>query len=64
MKTKPGNQTGVRRRAYALLRDNFAANGIQFARPSFNVAGDDHPASTAAALSEKMRMDQAKAVEA
>jgi small-conductance mechanosensitive channel len=64
MKTKPGNQTGVRRRAYALLRDNFAANGIQFARPSFNVAGDDQPASTAAALSEKTRIDQAKALEA
>ncbi len=61
MKTKPGNQTSVRRRAYAMLRDTFASNGIEFARPSFNVAGDDNPnASTAAALAEKTRMDQAK----
>ena len=60
MKTLPGNQTGVRRRAYALLRDTFAANGIEFARPSVNVGGDDSPATAAAALAQKAKMDLEK----
>lgn len=49
MMTKPGNQTSVRRRAYVMIRDSFAANGIDFAQPTVNVGGDDRTASAAAA---------------
>ena len=37
--TKPGEQFVIRRRAYALLKKQFDANGIQFALPTVHVAG-------------------------
>ncbi|OHV81007.1 mechanosensitive ion channel family protein [Ensifer sp. LCM 4579] len=49
MKTKPGTQTQVRRRAQALIKEAFAANGLHFASPTVQVAGDDKQAMAAAA---------------
>jgi small-conductance mechanosensitive channel len=39
MMTKPGQQFTIRRRAYAMIRAAFAANGIAFAVPTVQVAG-------------------------
>jgi small-conductance mechanosensitive channel len=51
MMTKPGHQSTIRRRAYAMIRDAFAANGIGFASPTVQVGGnEDHSASAAAAM--------------
>jgi moderate conductance mechanosensitive channel len=38
MMTKPGEQFVIRRRAYALIKQAFAANGIEFAFPTVTVA--------------------------
>ena len=37
--TKPGEQFVIRRRAYALIKQAFDANGIKFAFPTVRVAG-------------------------
>jgi small-conductance mechanosensitive channel len=47
--TKPGYQTGVRRRAYTMIRDTFFANGIEFAQPTVQVGNDEKSAAAAAA---------------
>ena len=39
MMTKPGEQFVIRRRAYAMIKKAFAANGIAFALPTVTVAG-------------------------
>ena len=39
MMTKPGEQFVIRRRAYALIKKAFDANGIKFAFPTVQVAG-------------------------
>jgi moderate conductance mechanosensitive channel len=39
MMTKPGEQFVIRRRAYALIKQAFDANGIEFAFPTVTVAG-------------------------
>jgi moderate conductance mechanosensitive channel len=39
MMTKPGEQFVIRRRAYAMIKKAFAANGISFAYPTVTVAG-------------------------
>lgn len=49
MKTRPGEQFGVRRRAYAMIRAAFAENGIRFAQPTVQVAGQGDNAAAAAA---------------
>jgi moderate conductance mechanosensitive channel len=50
MMTKPGHQSTIRRRAYAMIREAFGANGIGFASPTVQVAGnEDHTANVAAA---------------
>ena len=41
MKTKPGEQFVIRRRAYALIKKAFEANGIKFAFPTVQVAGGE-----------------------
>ncbi|MDQ0321498.1 small-conductance mechanosensitive channel [Pararhizobium capsulatum DSM 1112] len=46
---KPGTQTMVRRRAYAMIRRSFAENGLEFAQPTVQVGGDEKADSTAAA---------------
>jgi moderate conductance mechanosensitive channel len=48
MMTKPGEQFVIRRRAYAMIKKAFAANGIQFAFPTVTVAGgSEHDAAVA-----------------
>jgi small-conductance mechanosensitive channel len=39
MMTKPGEQFVIRRRAYAMIKKAFSANGIEFAFPTVTVAG-------------------------
>ncbi len=41
MMTKPGQNFTIRRRAYAMIKKAFDANGIEFARPTVQVAGGD-----------------------
>jgi small-conductance mechanosensitive channel len=48
MMTKPGQQFTIRRRAYALIKQAFDANGIKFARPTVQVAGGEGAAAAAA----------------
>jgi small-conductance mechanosensitive channel len=48
MMTKPGQQFTIRRRAYAMIRAAFAANGIEFAKPTVQVAGGSDVAGAAA----------------
>jgi small conductance mechanosensitive channel len=51
MMTKPGHQSTIRRRAYAMIRETFAANGIGFASPTVQVGSqDENPAGAAAAM--------------
>ncbi|MGL4966806.1 MAG: mechanosensitive ion channel domain-containing protein [Inquilinus sp.] len=46
--TKPGEQFVIRRRAYALIKKAFDANGIKFAFPTVQVAGGDPSAAAVA----------------
>jgi small-conductance mechanosensitive channel len=49
MMTRPGEQFVIRRRAYALIKKAFEANGIRFALPTVHVASDgDAPAAAVA----------------
>ncbi|WP_395455586.1 mechanosensitive ion channel family protein [Azospirillum melinis] len=52
MKTQPGEQFAIRRKAYVLIKKAFDANGIQFALPTVQVAGREEstPAVAQAAL--------------
>ena len=49
MTTVPGQQTFIRRKAYAMIREAFRAEGIDFAQPTVQVGGDDRDAGAAAA---------------
>jgi small-conductance mechanosensitive channel len=49
MMTKPGQQFTIRRKALAAINKAFAENGIEFARPTVQVAGGDTQAAMAAA---------------
>ena len=40
MMTKPGEQFVIRRNALAMIRNAFQENGIEFAVPTVQVAGD------------------------
>ncbi|MEK1887233.1 MAG: mechanosensitive ion channel family protein, partial [Phyllobacterium sp.] len=48
--TKPGFQSTIRRRAYAMIREAFAQNGIGFASPTVQVASNQEDHSTGAAI--------------
>lgn len=63
MTTKPGHQFTIRRRAYVMIREAFAANGIEFASPTVQVAAgnEDHGASAAAARDAVVRKQIAEA---
>jgi small-conductance mechanosensitive channel len=51
MMTKPGEQFVVRRRAYAMLKQQLAENGIRIATPTVQVAsGDPGPAAASAVV--------------
>jgi small-conductance mechanosensitive channel len=49
MMTLPGEQFVIRRKAYAMIKKAFDANGIKFAFPTVQVAGDGEPSTAAAA---------------
>ena len=49
MMTLPGEQFVIRRKAYAMIKKAFDENGIKFALPTVQVAGEAEPSSTAAA---------------
>jgi small-conductance mechanosensitive channel len=48
MKTRPGEQFVIRRKAYAMIKAAFAANGINFAYPTVQVAGGGDTAAAVA----------------
>ncbi len=48
IKTKPGEQFTIRRRAYAMIKKAFEANGIKFASPTVTVAGGGGDAAAVA----------------
>jgi small-conductance mechanosensitive channel len=54
MMTKPGEQFVIRRRAYALIKQAFAANGIEFAFPTVTVAGGGEAAPAVAQQALKL----------
>ena len=49
MMTLPGEQFVIRRKAYAMIKRAFDENGIKFALPTVQVAGDDEGATAAVA---------------
>jgi small-conductance mechanosensitive channel len=53
MTTVPGQQTYIRRKAYAMIREAFQANGIEFAQPTVQVGGDEKGGGAAAAIAIK-----------
>ncbi len=56
MKTVPNEQFVIRRRAYALIKQAFDANGIHFAYPTVQVAGASAEASAAAAVRQSLEL--------
>jgi moderate conductance mechanosensitive channel len=54
MMTKPGEQFVIRRRAYALIKQAFDANGIEFAFPTVTVAGGGESSAAVAQQSLKL----------
>lgn len=55
IKTKPGEQFTIRRRAFAMIKKAFDANGIRFAFPTVTVAGGDSTAAVAQQALELVR---------
>jgi small-conductance mechanosensitive channel len=55
MMTKPGEQFSIRRKAYALIKKAFDANGIKFAFPTVQVAGGGGDEATAAAARQVLQ---------
>jgi moderate conductance mechanosensitive channel len=51
--TKPGQQFAIRRRAYAMIKEAFAENGIAFALPTVQVAASRGEAGEAAAAAHE-----------
>ena len=55
--TKPGEQFGIKRRAYVMIKQAFDENGIKLATPTVQVAGSDR--TEAAAVGETLRRRKA-----
>jgi moderate conductance mechanosensitive channel len=55
MMTKPGEQFVIRRRAYALIKQAFDANGLEFAFPTVTVAGGGEASGAVAQEALKLR---------
>ena len=62
MMTLPGEQFVIRRAAFARIKKAFDANGIKFAFPTVQVAGDTY-ATTAAVAQEALRLVKPAAAE-
>jgi small-conductance mechanosensitive channel len=54
MKTVPGEQFVIRRKAYAMIKKAFDENGIRFAFPTVQLAGGGGDAAAAAAASQQV----------
>jgi small-conductance mechanosensitive channel len=63
MMTLPGEQFVIRRKAYAMIKKAFDENGIKFAFPTVQVAGEGEP-STAAVAQRGLELTQPAAVAA
>jgi len=48
MMTLPGEQFVIRRKAYAMIKKAFDANGIKFAFPTVSVTGEGEPSAAVA----------------
>ena len=59
MMTKPGQQFTIRRRAYAMIKEAFEANGIRFAQPTVQVAGGPGEATAVAAVRQSLELGKA-----
>ena len=57
--TKPGQQFVVRRRAYAMLKQRLAENGIRIATPMVQVSDGDHSAAAVTALKRQTAAESA-----
>jgi small-conductance mechanosensitive channel len=57
MMTLPGEQFVIRRKALAMIKKAFDANGIKFAYPTVQIAGDGEP-STAAVAQRALELSQ------
>jgi small-conductance mechanosensitive channel len=62
MMTLPGEQFVIRRQAYAMIKKAFDENGIKFAFPTVQIAGEGE-ASTAAAARHALELTQPAAAE-
>jgi small-conductance mechanosensitive channel len=60
MKTQPNEQFGIRRRAFLMINEAFAANGIKFAYPTVQVAGPADAASAASAAAARQALELKK----
>jgi small-conductance mechanosensitive channel len=60
MMTLPGEQFVIRRQAYAMIKKAFDENGIKFAFPTVQVAGEGE-ASTAAVAQRALELTQPQA---
>jgi small-conductance mechanosensitive channel len=58
MTTLPGEQFVIRRRAYAMLKTAFDANGIKFAFPTVQVAGEGGASAAAAAARRSLELTE------
>ena len=57
MMTVPGEQFVIRRKAYAMIKQAFDENGIKFAFPTVQVAGEGE-ATTAAVAQRGLELTQ------
>lgn len=62
LKTRPGEQFGIKRKALVLIKQAFDENGIKIAVPTVQISGDDDPKAAAAhRLRLKQKADAAAA---
>ena len=59
--TKPGEQSGIKRKAYVMIKKAFDENGIKLATPTVQVAGGEEHATAAAG--DMLRRRRAKAAQ-
>jgi small-conductance mechanosensitive channel len=60
MMTLPGENFPIRRQALAMIKKAFDANGIKFAFPTVQIAGDSEPSSAASAAVAQRALELAK----
>jgi small-conductance mechanosensitive channel len=61
MMTLPGEQFVIRRQAYAMIKKAFDENGIKFAFPTVQVAGEGDSSAATAAVVQRAGTGQAAA---